>query len=141
MENVRITKDVYQEIMDTIGKYAPETGGVLGVKEGTVCQYFFDKKSIGKGETYSPDLDNINMKISEWQKDGIEYVGIIHSHPSNLKILSYADIYYAHKMMDYNGMSNILFPLVVMDMDVQFYMYKIDSVYGVKKCIITILDD
>lgn len=140
METVRIAKRVYQEIMDTIGKYPHETGGVLGVKDGTVCQYFFDKKSIGKDDTYSPDVYSINKIISEWKREGIKYAGMIHSHPGNMKKLSYADIYYANKQMECNNMSDILFPLVVMDVDVQLYMYKIDCVDGVKECMVTILD-
>lgn len=140
MEIIRITKCVYQKIMDTIGKYPHETGGVLGIKDGTVCKYFFDKKSIGKDDTYSPDVDSINNIISEWEREGIEYAGMIHSHPDDMKKLSYADVYYANKLMDCNNMSDILFPLVVMDAEVQLYMYKIDRVDGVKECIVTILD-
>ena len=140
MEIVRITQSVYTEIMNTIGNYAPETGGALGEKNGVICRYFFDEKAIGNKNSYSPTTDSINEVIDEWEKDEIRFAGIIHSHPGTMKRLSYADVYYAQCLLKQNETESILFPIVVHGVGIRIYMYKVSLGCDVKGCSIKLMD-
>lgn len=140
MEIVRITQSVYTEIMNTIGNYAPETGGALGEKNGVICRYFFDEKAIGNKNSYSPTTDSINEVIDEWEKDEIRFAGIIHSHPGTMKRLSYADVYYAQCLLKQNETESILFPIVVHGVGIRICMYKVFLGCDVKECGIKLMD-
>lgn len=93
--NILMTKEVYDQILDTIAAQPPETGGVLGRKNGIICKYFYDGNADINQYRYVPNVEKINKILDQWLKDDIEFAGIIHSHPEDVNELSYADIHYA----------------------------------------------
>lgn len=88
---MKIKKDVFKKIASTVGTAKPETGGALGIKNGVVCEFYFDENSTRYDGEYSPNTDDINSKLIEWSKRDIDFAGIIHSHPNGVLELSDGD--------------------------------------------------
>ena len=128
-----ITARVWNEICGTIGMNHAETGGILGSSDGghTIDNYYFDCTARTTGGTYTPDIDAVNKKIAEWNKDGIHYVGPIHSHPRGFINPSAEDCRYGVRIMKAIGISSLFMPIVNVnnppDGQVQFYPYSLDS--------------
>lgn len=110
---ILIDKFVYKEIVNTIGKAEPESGGIMGGK-GLHCQkFYFDSTSRSSSNSYKPNTLKTNEVIKQWYSDNIEFIGIIHSHPENITQLSYSDIEYAHKLMQLNSFSHFIMIICV----------------------------
>lgn len=90
-----IEENTYNNIMDTVGAVSPETGGIVGGNDGVITNFYYDINARNEENTYTPSLD-VNKVIREWNQYGIEFMGIIHSHPVDRQSLSSADIRYAH---------------------------------------------
>ena len=101
MKQLFITKQVEDQINETIGRHQPETGGILGSIDGgnTIDNYYFDYSADTSSATYSPDIDVINKVVSMWNSKGVELVGFIHSHPKGNTAPSYADAEYVKEIM------------------------------------------
>lgn len=126
-----MTAQVYEQICKTIGRHKPETGGILGSSDGgkTVDTYYFDKMAVTSGATYAPDTETLNRVIKDWNSNGIELIGIIHSHPSGCIEPSEGDYNYASRIIDAMALTdNALFtPIVQVDRrlngDIKIYPY------------------
>ena len=47
MDTLILSKSVFSQIMDTVGKRPPECGGVLGAAEGEiVTEFYFDEQGL-----------------------------------------------------------------------------------------------
>lgn len=123
---VTISKSVYDEIMRTIGSIPPETGGILGMKDNCISSFYYDEDGSGTDNTYIPDFKRINYVLQMWNLSGIEFAGIIHSHPSDMRQLSYADVRYAVQIMNENDLSELYFPLVIPDTK-ELLFYKVSG--------------
>ena len=88
---MKIERSVLQRIVATVGSAAPETGGVLGIKDGVVCEFYFDESAIPQAHEYCPNTGAINAQLEEWAQRGIAFAGIIHSHPNGCALLSKGD--------------------------------------------------
>ena len=119
---VPVYRIVYDEIMRTIGSILPETGGILGMKDNSISSFYYDEYGSRTDNTYIPDFKRINDVLQMWNLSGIEFAGIIHSHPSDMRQLSYADVRYAVQIMNENDLSELYFPLVMPDTkEILFY--------------------
>ena len=125
-DRVFITESVYREIMGTIGSVSPESGGILGLKDGVISDFCFDENPSGTGNTYIPDLARLNSALQMWHQTGVEFAGVIHSHPSDMRQLSYADIRYAMQIMNVNDLCGVYFPLVFPDTK-EIFFYNVSS--------------
>lgn len=98
---LKITKNVYQQIMNTIGQLPPECGGVLGAGEdGMISEYYFDKTGQSTPSGYTPNVCAINkMLTNDWMPRGILMVGIVHSHANGIAVPSCNDIYYGMRIL------------------------------------------
>ncbi len=112
---MNILKKTYREILNCV-KVPPETGGILGKKHGIIRYFEFDK-GLGNSETaiYIPDTQKLNNKIYEWENEGIEFCGIVHSHMQNQITLSSADKEYIdlilQSLSDFTN--QLYFPIVI----------------------------
>lgn len=91
IEKFVITKSAYEEILRTVGKRMPESGGILlGSRENYIVQKFiFDPTGSMSSAAYDPDINFINKTIKkEWEENGLALLGFIHSHPRGVKRLS-----------------------------------------------------
>lgn len=112
-----ITYNTYQAIVTAPAELPPETGGLLGIKDGCVCAFVFDE-GIPSGRMcgYIPDTKRFNSILTEWQKEDISFAGMVHTHYFDVKTLSIPDKAYIAKIM--HSMPSVIqelyFPLVVM---------------------------
>ena len=97
---VNINKEVYSKILDIIPTIPPETGGILGGKNDIITNFVFDT-GLPNGDIghYYPDIDKLNSCILDWQKHGIKFYGIVHSHLNHEKSLSLGDEVYIKEIM------------------------------------------
>lgn len=101
MDVLKLSKSVYQQILDTVGTRTPECGGVLGAYEcGAVTEFYFDEFGTSKQNGYIPNVEMINeMLIHNWMPRGVLMVGIVHSHANGISVPSCGDISYGIKIL------------------------------------------
>lgn len=78
-----IYDSVLEQIKADIGDKAPERGGALLGEPGKpiISKFIFDSQAFTTSSTYSPSR-KLNKNVQEVEeKEGLEYKGIIHSHP------------------------------------------------------------
>ena len=97
---MRITRKTYNEILSSIPLFPVETGGIIGGRDGIVTNFIFDT-GLSNGDVghYYPNIDKLNICISDWQKCGIKFYGIVHSHLNHEKSLSLGDEVYIRQIM------------------------------------------
>lgn len=100
-EKLRITSEIIHQIEQTIGKYPPEHGGILGAKEdGIISEFYFDHLGKSSSNGYSPDVESINkLLIEDWMPRNVYMVGIVHSHNHNISALSCGDVHYGIQIL------------------------------------------
>ena len=111
---VQIQKAVYDEICATLGTRKPECGGVLGARIGEpISKFYFDHSGVSTPDAYTPDYETINEILEEWAADGVQMVGMIHSH-ENGNFPSCGDLFYSEQIMRSNpALSEFLIPIVM----------------------------
>lgn len=115
---VRITAEVIDQIMNTIGARPPESGGILlgPADSQDVTAYYFDNTARCSGVTYTPDTDLLQKLIDErWTPAGLEFRGFVHSHPGLCR-LSHGDLDYIRNILAANPqMQRFIAPIVLPD--------------------------
>ncbi len=112
---MKILKSIYCDILNCCD-VPPETGGILGEKDGIISHFIFDK---GLGSTeyaiYIPNTIQLNEQINKWRYDGINFCGIVHSHMSEQPTLSSTDKEYIelilHSLSHFT--KQLYFPIVL----------------------------
>jgi hypothetical protein len=114
MYDIVVTREQYENIQISIGALPPETGGILGEKGGVVSCFYFDHHAKSLTDCYSPNIKDLNFVISDWKSKGISFCGLIHSHPSGVRRLSYKDRKFAEDILKASGgkLTDLLFPIV-----------------------------
>lgn len=124
-EEVIITKRVWEEIIKTIGRSGLETGGILGCQGGVITDYYYDFHGKSFENEYYPDVYSINKVISVWTKNNISFCGLVHSHISTFRYLSYGDIVFIKDILRYNDLNSILSGIYLMDSNAKMLLYKV----------------
>ncbi len=114
---MNILAEVYQYIFNSAPSAPPEIGGILGSIDGVVCKCQIDPgRPKSGGCFYSPNVDILNKTINGWQRDGILFHGIFHTHFFGVQTLSDGDVAYIdailHAMPSY--IHELYFPIVVL---------------------------
>jgi proteasome lid subunit RPN8/RPN11 len=102
LDTLCLSREVYDEIAQTVGSLSAEEGGALGWEEDErVVRYFrFDRTARSTGATYSPDYETLNtMFRDDWNPRGIRLAGFVHSHPPGLARPSAGDLLYAERIL------------------------------------------
>lgn len=110
-----ILSDVYNHIIHC-PSVPPETGGIIGIKDGIVCDFLYDKGLYNSNNAiYTPDVERLNDQIRLWLKQNISFGGIVHSHPITQWELSSDDIKYIHTIFQSmpNTVRFLFFPIVL----------------------------
>ena len=111
---MKILKSVYLKILGSYPVPPPEQGGILGIKNGIVCEYYHDGScNIADRAVYEPDVDTLNRKIEEWDAQGISFGGIVHSHLSGQNTLSAEDKKYIELLLGTLNGQTLYFPIVI----------------------------
>ena len=112
-----MTRSVYKQIQETIGRLPAEQGGILGGDRevGAITHFCFDGSARRSGVAYSPDHECLNRLLSEdWNPKGISLLGFVHSHPPGVRGLSAGDLAYARVILTHNPqMKQIVLPVVL----------------------------
>lgn len=121
---MRIRKDTCQQILSAYSSVPPEQGGILGMKNGVICEYIHDNSGLETNRAvYVPNIAFLNECIAKWADEGVEFCGMVHSHPSEQKELSSGDYEYIVKIYQFNPQLGILyFPIIVGDHDMMVYI-------------------
>ena len=92
----------------------PETGGIIGGRNGVVTEYIQDRSShrmdVG---IYIPNVVFLNRCIRDWMDKGIIFMGLVHSHPLDQPELSSGDMIYISEVIKNAGEQVLYFPIVL----------------------------
>lgn len=96
---MKMTREVYNQIGETLGKMRPEEGGLLLTNDGgkTINKFVFDANGKKSGATYSPNVPFLNQQILLNNKEGYYFIGMVHSHPNGFTGPSMGTSKYGHK--------------------------------------------
>lgn len=114
---MNISAGTYERILSSMPNDPPEIGGIMGSIDGVVCRYQIDEGlTANRGCFYSPNVVFLNKVINDWQRDGILFQGIFHTHFFGVQTLSDGDIAYIKTIMAAmpEFISKLYFPIVVM---------------------------
>ena len=125
---VKLTKKVYDDILNTIGNAPIESGGIIGIKDDIICAYYFDKDNYNP-DFYAPNVTKLDKVIKQWAQEGITFCGIIHSHANNVQVLSNEDIKFAEEIHEQMLENPIYFPLVVIDKEPKIIFYRYNKIW------------
>lgn len=91
---VHISQGVFDNFRKNVGRYAPETGGLLGATNDETCVDIchFDRHSKNTPGTFYYDVPSMSEVFREWKARGYITNGIYHSHPRGCIRPSYHDI-------------------------------------------------
>lgn len=91
---VHISQGVIDNFRKNVGRYAPETGGLLGATNDETCVDIchFDRHSKNTPGTFYYDVPSMSEVFREWKARGYITNGIYHSHPRGCIRPSYHDI-------------------------------------------------
>ncbi len=121
-DSVRITKKLFTSIVTLTPSVPPESGGILGEKDGVICAFHFDDSiQTTLRAAYIPNIPALNQKIRQWAGEGISFCGLFHSHPNGQDVLSEADIAYITRILCVNPVKSLYFPLVFPGCKMLFY--------------------
>lgn len=115
---MKLLQNVYLKMLNSYPIPPPEQGGIMGMKNSIVCEYYHDNsKNATDRAVYVPDIDALNQKIEEWNRNGIQFAGIIHSHLLEQNTLSLGDKEYIKQI--FNNLPKVIdklyFPIVIPD--------------------------
>lgn len=110
-----ILDTVYNEIREQLGSFEPERGGALyGIRcYPCVTHFEYDHAAETTGASYIPSVQLIGNVQRVESETGLEFKGIIHSHPTGLTRPSGQDEWAASKFFEINPhRSSIAMPIV-----------------------------
>ena len=111
-----ITEHIHKKIANSFNLFPPETGGILGGRNRIITEFESDKGIASENEfCYCPDTVRLNNILAQWNKAGIEFYGIIHSHPNNQYTLSNGDLQYIRIILAHmpKSVQCLYFPLIL----------------------------
>lgn len=92
--SVSVSREVLDNFRRNVGKYTPETGGLLGSTKDKslvdICH--FDRYSKNTPGSFYYDVPSMSEVFQSWKEQGYTTNGIYHSHPRGCIRPSYHDI-------------------------------------------------
>ena len=115
---MKIQKQILQELNKKIADMPPETGGILGSKNGVLIEKIvIDRPNgIDKYCSYAPNVDFLNQALETWQKRNICFMGVFHTHFFGVKTLSEGDKNYITLIMQSmpKSIESLYFPIYLL---------------------------
>ncbi|MDO4294573.1 MAG: hypothetical protein Q4D90_00240 [bacterium] len=121
----KISKRIYDEILDKCHIAPPEMGGYIGEKNGIIDKVVFDVGIQSKEKaTYIPDSVLLNQTFQIWNEEKIEFCGIFHTHLSEQRCLSVGDKEYIKRIMaiNKNCLKSLYFPIVIPKQEILLFL-------------------
>lgn len=141
MDHLKISQQVYQAIISTIGASPIESGGVLAMEGHTITDYYFDAHAGVGNRFYRPSTHRITKQVNLWLQEGLLFGGFVHSHPAPYVHLSAMDIAAGEKTAIANQLSAVYMAILCENV---LYCYKVIPQEGkdhpaVQQCTIQII--
>lgn len=82
-DSVRFSREVLDDFRNNVGRFHPETGGMLASTGDThlIDRFCFDTNSQNSPGTFYYDVESMSRVYREWKEKGYTTHGIAHSHP------------------------------------------------------------
>ncbi|QQO34252.1 Mov34/MPN/PAD-1 family protein [Bradyrhizobium diazoefficiens] len=112
------TDQVLSEIGSYIGVREPETGGaLLGIPfTNVICRFLPDPRADVTGSTYTPSATLQEIVRERERRDGLQFFGIVHSHPGYFDQPSSQDHIAFQNSLDVNPhLAQFIGPIVTLD--------------------------
>lgn len=140
MKPIIFSQKVYSNMIKWL-QYKPfEVGGLLGKKQ-IICECELDINTIRKIGEYYPDQHFYEQTIANWNKKGVEFCGIAHTHINNQGSMSKKDVSYIKAIMNLNRnvYTQLYFPIIISQEVIIFYAFWEKEQIKIKKIDIEIL--
>lgn len=134
---MRICRSIFNEIINIPAEAPPEVGGIIGGYGGIVTDHHLDiGVNSDRACSYTPNVSLLNTIISEWATEGIQFMGIYHTHFFNVQTLSDGDIRYINRILLSmpTEIDLLYFPLVVFPSRTMVCFKAIKEAGGVEIC-------
>lgn len=96
---MKIKRNIYVQLLGC-PLVPPETGGILGQRENIIDTVVVDRGEPSEnGGSYKPDVSFLNNVIRLWEKEGIIFAGIFHTHANCWMGLSAGDRKYIREII------------------------------------------
>lgn len=114
---MRICRSVFDEIINIMIETPPEIGGIIGGDGEIVKNHYLDVGvNSDRACSYTPNVSLLNTIISEWATEGIQFMGVYHTHFFDVQTLSDGDIRYINRILLSmpKEIDFLYFPLIVL---------------------------
>lgn len=121
---VKIQEQVIQKIAKLCPPVPPETGGYIGKKADTICEFEFDPGIVQTNAgIYVPDVIRLNAVMEKWNDKGISFCGILHTHLPGQELPSAKDRKFISDIMVLNDrlFESLYFPIVIPGQGIYLY--------------------
>ena len=125
LPSIKFSDKVLDEFRENVGKYYPETGGMLAssVDKHLIDKCYFDVNSKNTMGTFYYDVDTMSKVYRNWKSKGYVTNGIFHSHPIGAIRPSYHDISTALLHLDFFKLDYFYLPIFQPKQNGQYQMY------------------
>lgn len=111
-------KDFIRQIEDYFTDFSFERGGVLGIKDDVLVEFHPVENLSKERSSYIPSFEMLNDIAEDFEKRGVEFAGIIHSHAVGMcnggsLLPSKEDLDFFKNFMEENKQfKKLLFPII-----------------------------
>ena len=123
--SIVFSKEVLDAFREDVGKYYPETGGLLASTKDCrlidIC--YFDVHSKNTPGTFYYDVETMSEVYREWKANGYVTNGIYHSHPAGATRPSYHDVSTALLHLDFFKLDYFYLPIFQPQRNGHYRMY------------------
>lgn len=125
--NINISEQIYSDIFKQFTKYNAEKYGVLGSYDGnSITNWEFINEKNSSQSSVILKKDTLECTVNKiWYKQGIKFVGLIHSHIDGQAYLSAKDVHAACEILKMNPQLLYIYMLI-------FHKSNVDKLYGYK---------
>lgn len=123
--SIKFSDDVLDAFREDVGKYYPETGGMLASSKDkhTIDICHFDVHSRNTSGTFYYDVESMSEVFRSWKSKGYVTNGIYHSHPMGAIRPSYHDISTVLLHLDFFKLDYFYLPIFQPHKNGQYRMY------------------
>ena len=123
--SVTFSEKVLSDFRENVGRYYPETGGMLASSgdRHVIDRCYFDVHSKNTSGTFYYDVETMSEVYRGWKAKGYTTNGIYHSHPNGAIRPSYHDISTALLHLDFFKLSYFYLPIIQTQRNGQYRMY------------------
>lgn len=116
-KKVQFTDKILDYFRTNVGKFRPETGGMLAssTNELIIDRAYFDNHSKNTGGSFYYDVESMSEVFRDWKAKGYITNGIFHSHPAGVINPSYHDISSAWRHIVFFKLDYFYLPIILTD--------------------------